>query len=222
MRRSTLAAALAAASLLLAGSAALAQAPAEGRAGARQGRRAARGVSVAQLPIEALDAIVKLTPEQRSKLAPVYEKHTAAFKELREKAGAGQRPDREQVAELNRQVNTDVMTVLTDEQKEMLKKALPIVTTLRQMQIPPQLGLQLHLTDEQKTKVFAIVTAARENLRPAPGSPAPTPEARRSAAREVLQKARAEIEALLTAEQKATIEQFQKERRNRGNRRPAN
>lgn len=70
------------------------------------------------------DAKIELTAEQKTKLKALTEKTIADRKALQDKHLA-QDEQRKQMMELGRKFRTDAMAVLTDAQKEQLKKAAP-------------------------------------------------------------------------------------------------
>src|SRR5690242_9827423 len=77
--------------------------PGQRRAGQGQGRNRGRGVSLATLSVSTLDAVVKLTPEQKTKLTAIHDKYETDAKPLRPQPGAQPDPaNRQKLADLNR------------------------------------------------------------------------------------------------------------------------
>ncbi len=206
IRKAGTTAALGVALVLLTG-AALAQGV---RAGRQAGQRNAQ-VQVAQVPVELLETVCKLTPEQVTKIRAIQTKLQDDLRALRPQRGAAADPSAAQKRrDLNQQASTEINNVLTPEQKEALRAAAPQLTALRSLNIPLQVVPALKLTDEQKQKIAQIVTEIREKVRELPA------EERRAKSRELMTDARSKIEALLTDEQKNVIKKAREEARKRG------
>ena len=219
MNRSRLVLACAGISVLLgAATASYAQNPDPGAGRtARQGQRGQRGqVSAASLPVDVVDKIVKLTPEQKTKLGAIHDKYTADMKAL-PAPQPGQPVDqetRQKRSEINTSARTQIEALLTDEQKKRLADGLRDLGALRAAGVPVELVADLKLTDDQKKQIAGIqkdVQAKRQAL---------TPEERRTKGRELNQEARTKIEAVLTADQKAQIERYRKDHPRRNGNRP--
>lgn len=181
---------------------------------ARQGQRGQRGqVSAASLPVDVVDKMVKLTPEQKTKLTAIHDKYIADMKAL-PAPQPGQPVDqetRQKRTEINTAARTQIEALLTDGQKKKLEDGLKDLSALRAAGVPLELVADLKLTDEQRKQIAEIqkdTQAKRQAL---------TPEERRTKGRELNQEARTKIEAILTADQKAQIEKYRKEHP-RGNR----
>src|SRR5205809_6429627 len=101
-------------------------APAAGRrAQGGQGQRGGGRVSLATLPIKALDATVKLTDDEKSKITAIQEKYKTDAQALRPAQGAQPDPaNRQKMRDLSTKANTDIEAVLTKEQNEKLKATL--------------------------------------------------------------------------------------------------
>ncbi len=155
-----------------------------------QGKRSGRGFSLAVMPVSAIDYVVKLTEDQKTKISAVLDK----YKED-EKAATGDRP---KMQELSKKTNDDLFAILTTEQKETLKKETPMLGTLsRTKAIPLSVLGNLKLTDDQKSKITEVATGAQTKMREARGD---------RAAQQTLQaELKAKIEALLTDDQKKII-----------------
>ena len=81
--------------------------------GRRQGRGGRGAATLTSLPVDALDAILKLTPDQKTKITAIREKLTNDTRGLQQ---PGQPPN-PKVGELRTQATKDIEAVLTDEQK---------------------------------------------------------------------------------------------------------
>ena len=177
--------------------------PGAGRGQGRgQGRGGARGVSLANLPIGALDSILKLTADQKTKATAIQEKYRTDTAALR--PAQGQAPDPANTAklrELTTQANKDLEALLTDEQKTKWTAARKDLALLASAGIPPALFTDIKLTDEQKIKLAAIQKETTDKVQALPQ------DQRRAAMQEARQKA-ADV---LTADQKAAIEKYNKE-----------
>jgi len=171
-------------------------------------RRVERGAALVRLPVAALDAAVHLTADQRARITAIQEKYRTDVRALRPAPGSPPNPEnRAKRAELTRQANQQIEAVLTAAQKERLKSALQEIAPLRGAGLPLELLAQLKLTDEQKKQITAIAREAREKIGALPR------EERRAKGQEITQAARDKILAVLTADQKATLEKWNSERR---------
>lgn len=215
IRRSMWSTLCGAAALLLAAVPVVAQAPAggAGTGGARQGRGQARGraVSLATLPANDLAPLLKLTDDQKSKVAAIQEKLATDSRPLRAQRGQPANPEnREKLAALNKQATTDIEAVLTQEQKDRFKALALEIRMYRAAGLPVALIPELKLTAEQKTKIADIEKAA-----------APQPGAQPADRRAARQKEREDILAVLTPEQKAALDKYEQAHpRARGRRQP--
>jgi len=187
---------------------------AQGQRAERPNRRAGARIIVAQLPVELLQGVCKLTPDQVTKIKGIQAKLAEDLRALRPQRGAPQDPAAAQKRrELIEQANKEILALLTDEQKEAVRKAAPELAVLRALDIPLQVVADLKLTEEQKQKLAQIAKELREKVAGLPQ------EERRSKMRELTQEARQKAEAVLTAEQKATITKFREEHRQKAGRR---
>src|SRR4051812_42990971 len=98
--------------LALIGGSALAQNQ-PGGAGQRgqrgQGGRGGRGASLTTLPVETLDKILKLTPDEKTKVTAIRDKYTEESRTLRPQQG--QQPDpanRDKLRELSTKATQDI------------------------------------------------------------------------------------------------------------------
>src|SRR5262249_12006153 len=119
--------------------------------GRRFGRQGGRGMGLAMIPVAALDAELKLSADQKTKITAIHAKFEADTKDLRPQPGA--QPDQanfQKLRELSQQANQDIQAVLTDQQKAKLPVATRNLMMLRTVGIPIQVYGDLKLTDSQK------------------------------------------------------------------------
>ena len=178
--------------LLLTGSA-LAQGPGKQKGQKKNG--AQRGAQIAQLDAPALDALVKLTPEQKTKITAIHDKFQADSKALpKDPSSRAKRRD------LAQETTKQIMAVLTDEQKSKLQGTMREVGSLAGQGFPIPLLAELKLTDDQKKKIAEIVAESRKSAASGPVD------------RKALRKqAHDKIEALLTPEQKSIVTKYMAE-----------
>jgi Spy/CpxP family protein refolding chaperone len=176
--------------------------PGQGQ-GRGQGRRGQRGVSLATIPVDALDSAVKLKADQRTKIQAIQDKLRTDSQALRPQPGSPPDPaNRDKMREMNQKAIADIEAILTTEQKDKLKTAMAEMGTLRSVGIPLALAGSLKLTDDQKKKIADISKEIREKMQNG-GQGADR--------RALMQEGRTKVEAILTAEQKAAIEKYNKE-----------
>jgi hypothetical protein len=187
-----------------------AQNPARQGQGQRRGQGRNRAASVATLPVSVIDSIVKLTPEQKTKVTTIHDKFIADTRALRPQQGGQPDPaNAQKLRDLNRQAVADVEAVLTQEQKDKFKAAAKDLQLYRSVGIPMELYGQVKLTDEQKTKLATIEKETTEKSQGVTD---------RAQVRQINQDARAKAEAILTADQKAAVEKYRKEHPREGRR----
>lgn len=178
----------------------------------KQNRQRAANVPIAQVPVALLDAICKLEPAQKEKITALQTKLIEDLKALR--PAKGTEPDSQAVQkrrDLTQAAITELNGILTPEQREALRKAMPLLTSLRSANVPLEVVAELKLTEDQKKQIADIIASERANLR---GVPA---QERKAKMREMMAQVRSKIEALLTDEQKDIIKKFRE--KNRGNKR---
>ena len=145
-------AAAAALTLIICGSAA-AQGP-----GKQKGQKKGGGVAqIAQLNAAALDALVKLTPEQKTRITAIHDKFQADSKALPKDPSS-----RTKRRDLARTASQEVMALLTPEQKSKLQSAVREAAPLAGAGIPIPLLAELKLTDEQQKKIAVLVSESRK------------------------------------------------------------
>ncbi|MFM2222757.1 MAG: hypothetical protein RLZZ78_1014 [Armatimonadota bacterium] len=202
-----------------------------GFGGQRGGGMMQMGLS--SLPVDVLVKGLKLTDDQKTKVDDVQKKireaQRAAFgggnNPFGGGAGGGNRPDPAQLQEMmtkmqeeRKKNDAQVEAVLTDDQKKALPAFLKDVQAYQSAQLPLALIGDLKLTEDQKTKIAAVVkqvqTISQEKMQ----------EARDNqdfqAIREIMTQTQTALKdktrALLTADQKAMVEKYEKENPNQG------
>lgn len=182
-------------------------APGQAQPGGRQGRQGQRGgrgrVSVATVPVAALDSALKLTGEQKTKIKAIHDKLAEEMKGARPAPGSPPDPAAMQkLRDLNQQAVKDIEAILTDDQKAKLPDTIKELGALRNAGIPLEVVGDLKLTADQKTKIAAIAKEAQDKVSNL------TPEERRAKMRETMQESRDKTMALLTDAQKKVITKF--------------
>ena len=190
-------------------------------------------MGLSNLPVDVLVKGLKLTDDQKTKVDDVQKKireaQRAAFgggnNPFGGGAGGGNRPDPAQLQEMMTKMQEDrkkndaqIEAVLTDDQKKALPAFLKAVQTFQTAQLPLALVGDLKLTDDQKTKMAAVVTQIQKIAQ----------EKRQEAMdnqdfqslREIMTQTQTALKdktrALLTADQKAMVEKYEKENPNQG------
>jgi Spy/CpxP family protein refolding chaperone len=190
-------------------------------------------MGLSSLPVDVLVKGLKLTDDQKTKVDDVQKKireaQRAAFgggnNPFGGGAGGGNRPDPAQLQEMMTKMQEDrkkndaqIEAVLTDDQKKALPAFLKDVQTFQTAQLPLALVGDLKLTDDQKTKMAAVVTQIQKIAQ----------EKRQEAMdnqdfqslREIMTQTQTALKdktrALLTADQKAMVEKYEKENPNQG------
>ncbi len=202
-----------------------------GFGGQRGGGMMQMGLS--SLPVDVLVKGLKLTDDQKTKVDDVQKKireaQRAAFgggnNPFGGGAGGGNRPDPAQLQEMmakmqeeRKKNDAQVEAVLTDDQKKALPAFLKDVQTFQTAQLPLALISDLKLTEDQKTKMAAVVkqvqTISQEKRQEAMDNQD------FQALREIMTQTQTALKdktrALLTADQKAMVEKYEKENPNQG------
>lgn len=185
---------------------------AQGPGGQGQGRNAAgpgggrggRGVSLASLPVNALDAIVKLTPDQKKKITEIRENHAKEMAALRPQQGQGFDPGAMQkIRELNTRTSGQIEAVLTPAQKTKMQEARQELRLYRMAGIPLGLYGQIKLTEDQKARLQELMPS-RNGRGAGPGAPGAPGQ------RGGFQQIREKVDAILTPAQKTQIANYLK------------
>ena len=156
-----------------------------------QGRRA----GMTSLPVSAIDALVTLKEDQKTKISAIEDKLKTDVA-----AAAG---DKMKTRELTAAANTDIKAVLTPDQQSTLTEKLPIVMLLNQSKAVPAGAFgDVKLTADQMDKIKTVTMATQEKLK------ALAKEDRKTKNPEILADFKTQVDAILTAEQKATVGKF--------------
>jgi Spy/CpxP family protein refolding chaperone len=190
--------ALAVSALVVMSGSVLAQTPAtpatpkvKGVARGGQGRRA----GMTSLPVSAIDALVTLKEDQKTKISAIEDKLKTDVA-----AAAG---DKVKTRELTAAANTDIKAVLTADQQTTLTEKLPVVMLLNQSKAVPAGAFgDVKLTADQMDKIKTVAMATQEKLK------ALAKEDRKTKNPEILADFKTQVDAILTAEQKATVGKF--------------
>jgi len=187
--------------------------------------------SVITVPAEALAGPLKLTADQKTKIAASQEKFTKDRTALMAPDANGQRPNFQEIGpkiqDLTAQTQKDIEAVLTDDQKKMLPAVLKDFQALQGAGIPAGVVGDLKLTADQKTKIAEIAKASQAEIaakRQELGQGGDR-AALRQAMQDMQKAEHDKIVAVLTDTQKTTLEKYLKDHPQRagfggGNRRP--
>jgi Spy/CpxP family protein refolding chaperone len=175
--------------------------------------------SALDAPIPALTAGLKLTEDQKTKIAAIQDKFHSDRRDMFSgfgpppggpppgDAGGGPPPGPpdfskmqamfQKMQTLQTQNDDKIKALLTTTQKEGLPALLKLIQTLRETQIPAEVLGDLKLTVEQKTKLESIATKGREAMQKMfQGGP---PQGGFEEIRETMQKNRSETRRLAMA-----------------------
>lgn len=186
--------------------------------GGRQGGRGQRGfgqMSISTIPADALAGPLKLTAEQKTKIAAIQEKSAKDRQALMQPDANGQRPNFQEIGpkiqELNQQTTKDIDAVLTDDQKKMVPDVVKDFQTLQGVGIPAGVVGDLKLTADQKTKL-AEVSKSMQTERQAKLQEAQGDRTKLREIQQELQKTQSDkVNAVLTDTQKTTLEKYLKD-----------
>ena len=171
-----------------------AQAPAGGGGGQRRGGGA---VSLATLPVAAIDSIVTLDADQKTKIGAIQ----ATYKT----DAAAAQGDQAKMREVRTKATDDIKAVLKADQSTKLTETMPSLTLLaRSRAVPIVVLADVKLTADQWTKIKAAAKDEADKL-------AAIDQAdRRAKAPELVAAFKTTVEALLTDDQKKVIEKAPK------------
>ncbi len=199
-----------------------------GFGGGQRGQFGARPIQLSDLSVATMDYGLKLTADQKAQIQTVLTQRATDMKALPAQMPPmpGQQMDdatrqamqdaRQKRTELTNKANTDILAVLTADQKAMLPEFTKDLQTMQQAGIPIAILGDLKLTDGQKKKIVAQAqqsqVAMQEKMRASitPGQ-RPTPEERQTMMTDMqaMQKDSTDkIMALLTPTQHAMIDDY--------------
>jgi Spy/CpxP family protein refolding chaperone len=165
-----------------------------GATAAPRGGQGRRG-GMAGLPVSAIDTLVKLTADQKTKITAVQDKLKTDVA-----ASAG---DRTKTRELTTAANEDIKAVLTPDQQKTLAEKLPVVMLLNQSKAVPAGALgDVKLTSDQMDKIKTAAMATQEKMK------AVAKEDRKTKNPEILADFKTQVDTILTADQKETVSKF--------------
>lgn len=156
-----------------------------------QGRRA----GMANLPVSAIDALVTLKDDQKTKITAVQDKLKT---DMADAAG-----DRVKITELRTAANEDIKAVLTPDQQKTLTAKLPVVMLLNQSKAVPAGAFgDVKLTSDQMDKIKTAAMATQDKMK------AVAKEDRKTKNPEILADFKTQVDAILTADQKETVSKY--------------
>jgi hypothetical protein len=164
--------------------------------GAQSGTPRARGggrrnVSLYSIPISALDYVVKLTAEEKTKITAIRETAAADIKA---------ETDRTKRRPIETKASDDIKAVLTTDQASTFDQYLPGLTLVEQSQaIPLKVLADIKLTEDQISKLHPLVTDTTDKIK------ALSTEDRRTKRPEILADFKTKVDAILTPDQLAII-----------------
>ena len=160
----------------------------KGLARGGQGRRA----GMASLPVSALDALVTLTADQKTKITGIEDKLKTDTV-----AASG---DKVKTRELTTAANADIKAVLTPTQQTTLNDALPVVMLLNQSKAVPAAAFgDVKLTSDQMAKIKTMAAGTQDKLK------ALTKDDRKTQNPILLSDFKTQVDTVLTDDQKAAI-----------------
>lgn len=177
---------------------------AQGAGERRQGRAGMMALTLAQIPAVALEQPLALTKEQKEKITAIQ---TRLREESRGLFGGG--GDRQAAIqrrqELNAKATQEIEALLTDAQKQKVPDVIKQMQVYRDCGIPLEVVADLKLTAEQNTKLQAL---SKEYQTKIEGMQAGGGFEQFRTLRETTRQKALEV---LTADQKALIEKWQRE-----------
>jgi Spy/CpxP family protein refolding chaperone len=179
-------------------------------------------LSLVAVPVEILDTSLKLSADQKSKIADIQAKYREEARALRPAQGgppnpAATRENMQKIRQLAEQANQQIQAALNNDQKAKVPALLEEFGALQTAGIPLPLLPELKLTDDQKKQILEVAKTTRDQVQ------AMSREERRAKGRQMMMEARTKINNILTGVQKAAIEKWNREnprRRQGGGARP--
>jgi hypothetical protein len=175
-------------------------------------------MTLVNAPLDALDAALKLTDDQREKIAKIRQeiRQQRRNRMPRPEGQPGFQPDPEQMRAMMERMRAEeekaskrIEEVLNAEQKQAVSGVMKELDSLRFLGIPPELYGTLKLSGDQKKKLLDIASKTQQELqrREMAARESGDFEAMREAPR-LHQQAREKAMAVLTAAQREQVEEF--------------
>lgn len=189
--------------------------PRRGGPGRRMGPpRMATAIGV---PLPQLDKALTLTEDQRTQIETIRAEFDKAMRELRpqrpQPGGAPPDPSTmkasmDKMDQLDKTYSDRVVALLTASQKTALKVLLQDLNDFRVVGIPPDATAMLKLSEDQRTGIHAIAIKAEAATKALVGTgvPKPGPDANRETIDKIHRDAHDAALALLTDDQKTTLD----------------
>jgi hypothetical protein len=156
------------------------------------------GASVARLPFGLLTSELKLSDEQKGKVAVILLESREKMQGMMMGGQDGSDP-RQRMQQADADVEKQVNSVLSGSQKQRLTTLLAAMRTLQISMVPPQMVGELKLTDTQLQTLAAAAPVAPDNA----GAP-PDPDEMQTK----MAAARTAVKSTLTTEQMAQVQAF--------------
>lgn len=165
--------------------------------------------TLASIQVEVLVDPLRLTEDQKAKIKASQEKLAKATTEAQKAAAAGGGGDAgvQAVRDARRAAGSEIMAVLTTDQKVKAAELVQELGSYPQLGIPLQILGELKLSDGQRSKIKPI---AEEMQKKVQGLRAAGGQSNRQAVQHMRQDHAAKVAAILTAEQRAAIEKWRK------------
>lgn len=179
----------------------------------RGGRGGGQMVSISQVPMSVLDASLKLTTDEKTKIGDIETKLKTDTKALMPADGTqpdptARRTMRQQTQQLQQTANTDITAVLTDDQKTALTALLKDLQALSLAGISPAALPELALSDDVKAKIIKGSTDAMADARTKIQATNGDRNQNRQIFTDAQTAARTNAEGLLTDDQKAVCKKY--------------
>lgn len=156
-----------------------------------QGRRA----GLTNLPVSAIDALVTLKDDQKTKILAIEDKLKTDVA-----AAVG---DKVKTRDLMTVANADIRAVLTPDQRSALTEKLPVVMLLNQSKaVPAGAYADVKLTADQMDKIKTVAMATQDKMK------AVAKEDRKTKNPEILADFKTQVDTILTADQKEAVAKF--------------
>ena len=175
-----------------------------------------RSVTAVNIPVSLLDTTLKLSPDQKSKIADAQKQisdYRAQIMPMRpmERGGSSSRQDMRAVFEKmhakEQDANSQILACLSASQKTELDAMVKQDSALRMVGIPIEATPSLKLTSDQLQKISAIADKTQKTMQDMMSSQGNG--SGRDQFRTVIDTARSDAMKLLTGSQQAIVKQYQ-------------